>query len=60
MIAFLLSATFRGFVLKGEGGGISETQFFHSFNLGHIREEGGGQKPEIPNLLPKVYLNPEN
>ena len=33
-----------GFYPKRREGVISETQFYYTFNLGHFRVEGGGQK----------------
>ena len=47
-----------GFYPKRREGVISETQFYYTFNLGHFREEGGGQKLNFSifliNLIEKI------
>jgi len=41
-----------------EGEGYFRNLIFHTFNLGHFREEGGGSKPEFPifkdNIIEKI------
>ena len=48
-----------GFCPKRREGVISETQFLHAFNLGHLSEEGGDQNLNsqicMPILLIKFY-----
>ena len=47
-----------GFSPKRREGVISETQIYYTFNLGHFREEGGGQKLNfsifLVNLIEKI------
>ena len=47
-----------GFYPKRREGVISETQFYYTFNLGHFRVEGGGQKLNFSifliNLIEKI------